>query len=105
MLISGIFLYQKGDPLSPYLFLICDEGLSTLMRLAKNEKRIKGFKASISGLEITHLLFANDYILFGKASKRGASELKNILQVSEQNSSQSISLDRSTVFFSSNSLM
>ncbi|KAH1079971.1 hypothetical protein J1N35_019732 [Gossypium stocksii] len=42
---------RQSDPLSPFLFLLCGEGLSSLMRLVTNERFLKGVKmtASYSG--------------------------------------------------------
>ncbi|KAK5770923.1 hypothetical protein PVK06_047086 [Gossypium arboreum] len=40
---------RQGDPLSPFLFLICGDGLSSLMRLAMREGLLRGVKASRSG--------------------------------------------------------
>lgn len=62
---------RQGDPLSPFLFLMCSDGLSALMRLASKERLLQGAKESRRGPEITHLLFANDCILFGEATRRG----------------------------------
>ncbi|KAA3488893.1 reverse transcriptase [Gossypium australe] len=51
-------------------FIPGSEGLSALMRLAKEEGLIKGAKASRRGPEILHLLFAEDCILFGEGKKK-----------------------------------
>ncbi|KAA3474991.1 reverse transcriptase [Gossypium australe] len=71
---------RQGDPLSPFLFLICGEGLSSLMRKATNEGLLKGVKVSRRGPQISYLLFADDCILFGEANERGAGFFKKILR-------------------------
>ncbi|KAA3476013.1 reverse transcriptase [Gossypium australe] len=93
---------RQGDPLSPFLFLMCGEGLSSLLRLAMNEGNLKGVKASRSGPKISHLLFADDCILFSEASRRGANVLKEILRKYRHSSGQCVNFDKSTVFFSRN---
>lgn len=53
---------------------------SLLMRLTVREGSLFGAKASKNGPNVSHLLFADDNILFGEATLRGAQELQNILQ-------------------------
>ncbi|KAA3489038.1 reverse transcriptase [Gossypium australe] len=93
---------RQGDPLSPFLFLFCGEGLSSLMRLAKAENIIKVVKASRSRPAIFHLLFADDCILFAEATERDAISLKQILMEYKQNSGQCVNFKKSTIFFSTN---
>ncbi|KAK5802451.1 hypothetical protein PVK06_030042 [Gossypium arboreum] len=75
---------RQGYPLSPYLFLICNEGLLSLIRLAVEEGFLKGVKVSRRGPAISHLLFANDCIVFGEATKERATILKDILKEYER---------------------
>ncbi|KAA3452465.1 reverse transcriptase [Gossypium australe] len=91
---------RQGDPLSPFLFLFCGEGLSSLMRLEKAENIIKGVKASRNGPTISYLLFTDDCILFVEATERDAISLKQILMEYERNLGQCVNFDKSTVFFS-----
>jgi hypothetical protein len=59
---------RQGDPISPYLFLICAEGLSTLIRRTERKGIIFGVPTSPKGPEISHLFFADDSILFCKSN-------------------------------------
>ena len=67
----GFFLefkgLRQGDPLSPLLFLLMMEILSKMLRRVEEEGCIKGFRVGSEGeggLSISHLLYANDTILF-----------------------------------------
>ena len=51
---------RQGDPLSPYLFLICAEGFSALLQRAEEEGKIRGVKVCQGAPSVSHLLFADD---------------------------------------------
>ena len=55
---------RQGDPLSPYLFLFCAEGLSALLHQASQRKAIKGVAASARGPRVSHLFFADNSLVF-----------------------------------------
>ena len=55
---------RQGDPISPYLFLICAEGLSSVL---KGEGGIQGIQIAQTAPKINHLLFADESLLFFKA--------------------------------------
>lgn len=89
---------KQGDPLSPFLLLICGEGLSSLMWMATGEGVIKGVKASRSGPRVSHLLFADDCILFEEATRRGVCTIKQILREYKNSSGQCVNFEKSSVF-------
>lgn len=63
---------RQGDPLSPYLFLLCVEGLGTLIKKAHYDKLIHGISISRNAPVKSHLLFADDSMVFAPANVREA---------------------------------
>ena len=55
---------HQGDPLSPYLFLMCPMGLQSLLHMAEMEGHIQGVAIFRNGPRVSHLFFANDSVLF-----------------------------------------
>jgi len=93
---------RQENPLSPYLFIICVEGLSSLIRDAEEKRVITGTRVCRRAPPIFHLLFADDCFLFFRAQEDEAHIMKNILLTYEVASSQSISLPKSEIFYSRN---
>lgn len=56
---------RQGDPLSPCLFLLCMEGLVSLLKCHRT--RVQSLKICRGALSVNHLLFANDSIILCKA--------------------------------------
>lgn len=93
---------RQGDPLSPYLFLFCVEGLSGALSKAVSEEIIHGIKVTSSAPTISHLLFADDSFLFFKANIMETEAIKSILDNYADVSGQCINYQKSGIFFSSN---
>ncbi|KAL0462114.1 UNVERIFIED_CONTAM: putative mitochondrial protein [Sesamum latifolium] len=55
---------RQGDPLSPYLFIFCAETLSRMMQEAECRGRLMGVKVMDRAPSISHLLFADDTLIF-----------------------------------------
>ena len=58
---------RQEDPLSPYFFLMCTKGLHGLISKAAHNGDIRGVSLCRNGPRITHLLFADDSLLFCRA--------------------------------------
>lgn len=93
---------RQEDLFSPFLFVIYTEILSRL--LAKNEADylFKGVKISRTSPSISHLLYADDLIIFCRATTEDALCIKNTLDTFSNWTSQLPNPSKSSVHFSSN---
>ncbi|XP_075655028.1 uncharacterized protein LOC142625223 [Castanea sativa] len=71
---------RQGDHLSSYLFILGQEVLSKLIEHELRLKNVAGIKTSISGLTISHVMYADDVVLFTKASRKDAESLVKTLE-------------------------
>ena len=69
----------EGDPISPYIFLLCVDGFSFLISNAARNQKISGVSICRGSPKITHLFFADDSLLFHKANSRECQNLIDIL--------------------------
>ena len=68
---NGVFTdegYQTGDPLSPYIFVLCMERLAHLISTKVQNMGWKPLQIAKNAPKISHLFFADDLVLFAKAS-------------------------------------
>ena len=86
---------RQGCPLSPYLFLICAEGLSALIRGQERLGLWRGFACCSGAPKISHLLFADDSLLFCEASEGNFRAIRGVLEVYERGSGQMVNLEKS----------
>jgi hypothetical protein len=93
---------RQGDPISPYLFLLCSEGLSCMVKNIGPLYVSRGVRVSRHAPWISHLLFADDCLIFTQASKRGADRIAAILEDYNRGSGQLVNKSKSAVFFSPN---
>jgi len=93
---------RQGDPLSPYLFLLCTEGLSSLLRTTEQEGKITGVPIAYRGFKLSHLFFADDSLLFCRADFVEWGNLLQLLRLYEQASGQKLNNNKTTIFYSRN---
>lgn len=93
---------RQGDPLSPYLFVLCMEVLSQQIDGAVLRKEWMALKPVPKGPKISHIFFADDLLLFGKASFSQARLMEHVLAGFCHISGQRISRQKSKIWFSPN---
>ncbi|XP_026441788.1 uncharacterized protein LOC113340957 [Papaver somniferum] len=86
---------RRGDCLSPYIFILCMEALSRLFINVEKEKLFQGFKFNKNSPSISHLFFADDCMLFCKASITYAKNILKVINVFAKASGQAINLEKS----------
>ena len=96
---------RQGDPLSPYLFVLGMEAFSLLIHSTTSRGYLPGFKVvgRNGGMEqITHLLFADDTMVFCRDSKEHLAYLNLIFLRFEVFSRLKINLEKSSIMLMGN---
>ncbi|MDV3200005.1 MAG: reverse transcriptase domain-containing protein, partial [Candidatus Phytoplasma australasiaticum] len=93
---------RQGDSISPYLFVLCMERLSHIIKEEVSKGKWKGIRLSRYGPLLTHLFFADDLVLFSEASQEQITIISHCLERFSRASGQKVSLRKSQIFFSKN---
>lgn len=93
---------RQGDPLSPYIFIMCMKVFGFLIKDKCGSKLWNLVKASRGGLAFLHLFFADDLVLFGKADMKNCQSMKDALDVFCDLFEEKVSLSKLRVYFSPN---
>ena len=92
---------RQGDPMSPFLFLLCSEGFSSLLKyFGGHIDRV--IRVSFRAPWVNHLLFADDCLIFLGANIQSATRLNDILLIYGEASGQRVNREKSAIFFSPN---
>lgn len=71
---------RQGDPLSPYLFILCREALIANIRKEERRKQLTGLKIARASPPISHLLFVDDSLFFCKATVQECGVILKLLK-------------------------
>lgn len=91
---------RQGDLLSPYLFVLCAQGLSSIFTRAVELRLFKGVKIAASCPVISHIFFANDSLVFFRAKKEDGLQVRKCLLAYERASGQVVNYEKSALSFS-----
>jgi len=88
---------RQGDPLSPYLFLFVADALSMALQNEIVGGNLEALKITRAAPEISHLLFADDALLFFKANVAQAHCVKEVIRRFEHGTGQLLSPSKCSI--------
>ncbi|KAF7802979.1 ribonuclease H [Senna tora] len=93
---------RQGDPLSPYLFVLCANVLSNYLIQAQTSKSIKGIKIARNAPIINHLMYADDILMFFRADRNTCNSVSTLLNKFGEMAGLSMNRQKSEIKFSPN---
>ncbi|XP_028785542.1 uncharacterized protein LOC114741444 [Neltuma alba] len=93
---------RQGDPLSPYVFVLVMERLTHIIQEAERKGEWKAIRIGRRGPSVTHLMFADDLLLFGEATLQQIKVVKDCLRRFGEASGQKVNFAKSAILFSKN---
>ncbi|KAL9659108.1 hypothetical protein QQ045_021151 [Rhodiola kirilowii] len=91
---------RQGDPLSPSLFLIAMEFFSQMINQAFTNGKLTPYKPKGGRMDIHHLLYADDMLVFSNGHKNCVRKLLGFIYSFCDASGQMLNPDKSKIFFS-----
>jgi hypothetical protein len=90
---------RQGDPLSPYLFLFVADGLSKLINRKVQQNLLQELRICRGAPGVSHLLFADDTLLFFKVDVDQAMQVKDTIDTYERCTGQLINNSKCSIMF------
>ncbi|KAK9282955.1 hypothetical protein L1049_011180 [Liquidambar formosana] len=91
---------RQGDHLSPLLFCLAEDVLSQGHSLMMQNDLLAPISSPRGYMAPTHILFADDILIFCKRTRHNFSNLLQFLEMYKEASGQQISEEKSAIFFS-----
>lgn len=93
---------RQGDLVCPYIFVLCTDKLLHLIMQAVDKGDWRTIKAGKYGSVVSHLMFADDLLLFGEATTRQMQSVKSILNKFCNMSGEQVRHKKTIIFLSKN---
>ena len=93
---------RQGDPISPYLFLLCAEGLSAMIKRKERLGRLRGVSVKKGAPRISHIFFADDNLIFCRATDGDCAQIAEGLATYEKELGQKLNKEKTSLFFNKN---
>jgi hypothetical protein len=92
---------RQSDTLSPFMFLFVADGLTKLLQKEVAKHNLQELHICRRGPGISHLLFADNTLLFFQASEEQATVIKRVINEYEKGTGQQINPSKCSMLFGS----
>lgn len=95
---------RQGDPLSPLLFVLAQQVLTVNLNRKIRNGEISSYKVGRQELPISHLLYADDVLVFTNGASRSLHNLMRLLRSYEKSSGQFTNTGKSSFYIGKRTL-